>query len=286
MKTHENALTKRLGTWMKILCALLCLFFVTTGMRAYAAVAIVEDNAGLLTGQEIQQLKAHAESVSSSRKCDVMLITTADTNGKSSGRYAEDYFLKNCTGDDGFVLIIDMDNREINVRTSGAVIPYMTDIREEQLLDDGFDEISKNRYAATLDVMLSDMESFFRAGVPSGQYSENVDTGEIVYYKEPKSLSMMEIVVSILAGLVAGAGIFAVVSGRYNMKTGGYRYDINKNMSLKLMDKSDQLENRFVTRRIVPKSPPPSSSGHSSGHTSVHTGSGGHTFGGGGGRKF
>ena len=102
---------------MKILCALLCLFFVTTGMRAYAAVAIVEDNAGLLTGQEIQQLKAHAESVSSSRKCDVMLITTADTNGKSSGRYAEDYFLKNCTGDDGFVLIIDMDNREINVHT-------------------------------------------------------------------------------------------------------------------------------------------------------------------------
>ena len=36
--------------------------------------------------------------------------------------------------DDGFVLIIDMDNREINVRTSGAAIPYMTDERQERLL--------------------------------------------------------------------------------------------------------------------------------------------------------
>ena len=49
-------------------------------------------------------------------------------------------------GTDGLALLIDMDNREITVSTSGIAIRYLTDERIENILDAGYDHMLIYKY--------------------------------------------------------------------------------------------------------------------------------------------
>ena len=47
--------------------------------------------------------------------------------------YAEDFYMDHYRIDNGFVCLIDMDNREIYVATSGDVIYYLEDNESDEL---------------------------------------------------------------------------------------------------------------------------------------------------------
>lgn len=263
---------------------LLCILLLPA--RAEAAVSSVEDLAGLLNAEQLQSARQLAGEVSSAAGWDILAVTTDDTDGKSARTWAEDYYLENASSDDGVVCLIDMDNREIYIATSGEAIHYLTDSRIDSILDSAYAKITNQDYAGTMTAMLRGVKQCYDNGIPSNHYTYNESTGETVVYEGPKQVTFMEGILSGAVGLLAGLGLFGGVNGRYKMKLGGYAYNFRTNSKLKLSKKQDVLVNRFVHTRHIPR-PQPSSGGgggHSGGST-IHIGSGGHSFGGGG-RKF
>ena len=89
--------------------------------------------------QEIEQLLAEMEERTG---WDLMALTTDDAGGEDATSYAESWFDKYTSQDDGVICAIDMDNREIVVRAFGEAMYYITDKRTERILDAGYDEIS------------------------------------------------------------------------------------------------------------------------------------------------
>ena len=72
----------------------------------------VEDAAGLLTQEEIDDLQSEAERLYELYGRDVVIVTTNDTDGKSAMEFADDYFDYNGYSDEGLLLLVDMGNRE------------------------------------------------------------------------------------------------------------------------------------------------------------------------------
>ncbi len=286
--TYPAYIKKAAGIILTVLLtAGLCLFPVIS-VHASAAETIregvlVQDDASLLTEDDIASLQDICDELRETSGWDAMALTVADAEGYDTGDYADVFFLDHCSQDNGFVAVIDMDNREIYAYTSGEAIDYLTDARIETILDHAYEYVSDGQYFEALRSMLTDAGNYYQRGIPDGTYRYDEETGEVTYYKEPNALTQGELLLALAAGLICAAAIFLVTAGKYQMKLGGYSYDYKKESSLKVARKADRFVNRFVTRRRIPKNPP--SGGGGGGGSTVHHGPSGHSHGGGG-RSF
>lgn len=269
--------------------ALLTLVIVAAGLllsgpapvaAASAQASLVKDLGNLFSAAEETQLAQEAAALGAQYKMDIVIVTTLDTGGKTSRAYADDYFDYNGYGvgpdRDGILFLIDYDNREAYVSTSGSGIRYLTDQRIEQILDaviDGGLKGGRNYDAAR--AFLTKTAGFLAAGIPSGQYNEP---------ERPRSITFIEGLIGLLSAGGTGLGFFATT--RYNYK-GHPRpnvFEFRGNSLVSLGVQADNLVNTYVSTRHIP--PPSSSSGGgSSGRSSTHTSSSGRTHGGGG-RRF
>ena len=241
---------------------------------------VVDDAAGLLDDSEKEELRNLAQQLSGLKNLDVFVVTTKDANGQTSQKYADYYYLEHSDSDDGAVYLIDMDNREIYISTSGIMIYYLTDSRIEKTLDDAYEYISNGDYCGTLRVMMRNSINYIQSGKGADYYRDS-ETGEITFVKPPKSITMTEGVLSVLAGALIAAVFSAITIGRYKMKIGGYKFDFRGNSKVNLSGRKDQFLTRRVRRRHIPRN---TGSGGGGGGSTTHS-SGGHSFGGGG-RKF
>ena len=253
----------------------------------YCNQVILYDGADLFSASEESSLLSRGQALADLSGWDVRMVTTSDAGGRSAQEYLEDFYMDHYRQDDGVAFLIDMDNRELYISTSGEAIYYLTDDRLDRLLDAAYGYVSDGRYAHGMSAMAEGTITAYRQGIDSSTYTYNTDTGEIVYYEPPKQITPGEGLFAALVGLMTSLGIGTSITARYRMKTGKYQFNLKKNSKLNLSLSNDRLVNRYVTTRHIPKTPPPSSSSGSGGshHSTIHTGSGGHTFGGGG-RKF
>lgn len=267
-----------------LLAWVIALFGVQSFRAEQTNAVLVDDMAGLLSEDEEASLLTAASSLSDLAQLDVMMVTTDDANGYSSEKYGDQYYLDHDTSDDGVLYLIDMDNREIHISTSGVMIYYLTDQRIDRCLDDGYEQMSNGKYAACFHAMIRDTISYVKSGKGADYYTDR-DTGEVTYKREPekKKITSLEALLAAAAGLLAGGGTMLGVFGKYRMKFGGYSYDYHQNHTLKLYRSTDHFRTRTVTRRHIPRD---NGGGHSGGGggSTTHS-SGGHSFGGGS-RKF
>lgn len=217
------------------------------------------DQAGLLTEAEAEDVEAMIEKLEDKTGWDVMAVTTEDAEGMTAQYYAEKWFDDYTTCDDGFICLIDMDNREIQLRTFGEAIQCLNDSRRDRILDSAYEKVSNEEYAETFQVMIQ-------------------KTGKYAY----RQITVIEALIALVAALAAGGITVGGIVGSYRLKFGGYKYPIEKNGSVNLRKKEDAFVNQFVTHRHIPKS---DGSSGGSGKTTTHVGAGGRTSGGGG-RKF
>ena len=110
---------------MMLLALLLAICF--TLATGFTAGQKVYDNAGLLTDTQEAILQAESLRVAQAKSVDVILLTVADAGGKSAMEVADDFYDQNGFGYDapngtGILMLIDMDNREAWISTSGAAI--------------------------------------------------------------------------------------------------------------------------------------------------------------------
>lgn len=106
----------------------------------------VYDYAGLLSEDQAESLEAYAEDLSESYEADFVVVTIMENPRISAQDYADRFFDDNYFGfgrkeeeeygkGDGMLFLIDMENREYALSTSGVFYKAMNDSDVEEFLD-------------------------------------------------------------------------------------------------------------------------------------------------------
>lgn len=251
----------------------------------------VFDQAALFTDQEIAEMETKIEEMRDRYNMDFVVVTTYDAEGKSARDYADDYYDYGGfgVGSDyrGVLFLIDMDNREAWISTTGAAINILTDGRIDDILDEAYIGLSNEEYGEAAFAFLERADAFMQQGVPEGQYQYDPETGRVIKYR---SLTLMEILVAVVISLGAGLLCCVVVWRKYRMKSTGEGYPFRQNGKLLLTHNEDRFINKSLSSVIVQstsssRSRGRSSSGRSYTRSTTHRSSSGRSHGGGG-RKF
>ncbi len=108
--------------------------------RTMAANALVIDEYGMLTEDQIADCENKLEQISAKYNVDVVALIASDTDGKDLVAFADDYFDYNGYGRgadrSGIILVIDMYGREMYISTRGRCIEYFTDYGIESIADE------------------------------------------------------------------------------------------------------------------------------------------------------
>ena len=196
---------------VKKLTAFLLLMMLTLTLAL--ADSQVQDDAGLFTADEITEISAICDRIESAYQVDMFVLTSQDVPSGQTTAYADDYFDYNGLGmgDDraGMLYLIDMHNRQCWISTRGVMIDYITDEREEGILDAGWDEMLDKEYGQSVIKVLKQTEKYLKQGRTSGQFRYDEVTGRRLteLYEPENTLTGMEILIAAIAGL-AVTGIF------------------------------------------------------------------------------
>ena len=272
---------------LRAICLLISMVLAVilwSGAGVFASqVGNVYDDAELLTDRERNALNNEITALTEETGWNIYAVTTDDAQGKSAMAYADDFFDEHSPEqEDGVVLLIDMDNREIWLSTCGIAIRYLTDARIDAILDDAYTDVSNGRYGDCLGTMLDGVAKYYDAGIPGGQYNYDEETGAISVYR---TIEPFEFVVAILLAIASGVAVYLVVSAKYRMKIGTYQYAYRENSDVRLRVREDRFVNQTTTHRRIPQQTSSGGGSHSSGRSTTHRSSSGRSHGGGG-RRF
>lgn len=259
--------------WMMILILSFCMLMPLT---VRADDRFVVDQADLLSPEEERRLEAKVQEMSEKWKQDFVVVTTLDAKGKDSEAYADDYYDNHGYRENGVLYLVDKDNNNIWISTSGTMIRFLTDVRIERVIDAGYESLKAGAYGEGFLEMLVQTEVYMEDGIPDQQYNYDTETGKVSRYR---SITGGELMFAII--LSAAAAVIFVVSVRGSYKThGGYTYPFREKGKIDFVRREDHFVNQIVNRRKISQNT--SSGGHSGGRSSTHTSGSGHSHGGGG----
>ncbi len=262
MKWEKNRRKIQIGVIVLaiLLLGVSLLVSILASTRIYGAAQAVYDEADVLAAYEISDLTSQAEEATEVTGWNIVLGTTDDAGGRTTMAYADDLYDETFgINTDGIAIVIDLDNRNYYISTSGNAINTINGDRIERVLDAGYSDVLDGYYADALSAMLK----------KAVQYKVN----------EKPHFSPGDFV---LASIVAAGVFFAVVgitAGRYRLKWGTYSYDYHKEGKVQVTSKEDKFVNQVVTHHRIRTE----SSGGGGGGTHMSSGGGIH---GGGGRSF
>lgn len=233
----------------------------------------IVDNAGLLSGQEIQSLEEKAETLMTRYGMDVVILTVDSLNGSSPQDTADDFYDYNGYGDDGVLFLLAMKERDWFISTSGNAIYALTDYGIQQLGFVALPYLSEDNYYNAFDVFLDELPLYFDAlgnGKPIDGYVE--------YYEEDTTPSFG---VALFFGVIAGGLTVLIMKGSMNTKRkqrSAQEYIKQGSYNLRT------CQDMFLYSHVSKVRRQQNSSGGSGGGSSVHSGSSGRSHGGGGGK--
>jgi uncharacterized protein len=227
----------------------------------------VYDDAGLFTESEKRALQERCVSVATDTKIDIIIVTTADNQGKTATEYAEDFFMAHSFGydelhGDGILLLLDMDGREVGIATSGKAIDNISDSRIDDMLTEVISELSAGNYADAGNAFLDEMDALLGTKT----------IGE--------KLTKYLLIFLGISAAIAGVTVVIMLSGAKAKMTVGSRTYVNQGVQIR--NQKDHFLHTTVVKHKIERNTGGGSGGSGG---SFHTGSGGHKFGGGS-RKF
>lgn len=299
---------RKLHTLMLTIC--FSIILITASAKAVCAETIVYeegkrvyDYADLFTGYEEDKLTERALEIEKAVQTEVYILTTNDTAGKSSMEYADDFgdngaFGYECEYGTYIVMLINMDEREVWLSTSGKAEDYFSEYRIEWTLDAIFEYLPDDYYMAAYAYQEA-VRDFMTAGSPGRndeydfpQYDNNYnDTyygDDYGYYREDdKEIKDMVIPAFVISVVVSTIMLVVLIgSNKTKMTVNGRTYMAKE--GIRLNAKNDVFTHTTTSkRRINNDNGGSGGSGRSihSGGGGHHVSSGGHSHGGGG-RKF
>lgn len=263
---------------------LLCL----TSVNALAAHKVL-DKADIFYSDEKKHIKDLAAKIDEEYKMNVLALTDQERNGLSVNAKAEaayeelGYPINGANG--GICILIDLANREVTMTLDGMMARFITDDREEDILDYGYSYLGAAEYGDAMIAMLERVEHYLKAGIPGGHYQYYPDTGTISRYY---SLTSMDLMIALAGALILPLLITVSIASGYK-KIAKYKYDLNTNAELKITASSDRFVNQIVTKRRISSDSGKSGGGGSGSHgnrTTMHRSASGRSYGGGHSRKF
>lgn len=251
----------------------------------------VYDYADLLTSTEEEKLNKRAIAVEDNIKTELYILTTNDTGGKSSMEYADDFgdngaFGYECEYGSYIIMLINMQEREVWISTSGVAEDYFSEYRIERLLDDIFEYMPDRDYYNACMTFLKSAEKFMLAGAPgkNDEYKFPDYTGNEQFTDNGRSKFVTLFLPCFLISAVIGAVVVCVmVSGNKSKMTVGSRTYMSGNGVNVIAREDIFTHTTTVKHRINTDNGGSHSSGGShSGGGGHHVSSGGHSHGGGG----
>lgn len=272
--------------WKRLLglCLLCCLWLTSVAL----ADAQVADNAGLFTADEISRITELCDRIEETYQVDLFVLTSNDVPNGRTTAYADDYYDNHHFGfgDDeaGMLYLLDMNNRMVWLSTKGIMIDYITDSREEGIIDAGYDALLDGRYGQSVLQSLTQTERYLAQGREIGQFRYDEVTGQryTELYYPPNELTEGEIMLALLAGVVVMALFVVCVQAKYSLRGSTYSYDLNGLSSIKLSRNDSRFMHEQVQRVRHPDPPEPNHHGGGGGGSGTHVSSSGSTHGGGG----
>lgn len=206
-----------------------------------------------------------------------LAIVTINYNPKTSTLvYADDFYDYNDFNINGIVYVIDMDNREFYISTSGTAILYYDDYRIESTLTGMDNSMYNGNYKESIDIMINKLSSYQQSGYSSNTETYTLDNGKVVQKTPYLTLLIISLIVAIIITIILikrnKPVKLAKESSRYLAKNG-----------IKITNSQRNFINSHTTSHYSPRTE--SSGGHSSSGGGIHSGSSGISHGGGG-HKF
>ena len=267
-------------------CMLTLILTVLLCGVAFAGEERVFDYAGMFDSSEIDSLETQIEEFIGNTGMDMVILTTEETEGESSSKYGEQFYIDNNFGIgdnyNGILFLIDMDNRELWIKPVGDMNRYITDDRSDTMLDRAMSDAQNGDFYGAAQGFIEDSYAYYEKGIQAGQYTYEVKEKGIVWYE-----ALIAVAGALLTAFIPCMGIvneYAMKKSRKQAQNSLMAYRSSCNFAYD--SKADDLIDTRVTQAVIPKNTGSSGgqSGGSSGRSTVHTSSG-RSFGGGG-RKF
>ena len=243
----------------------------------------INDYLNYLTNDEVIELQTAINSVSTDYNLDVVLVITDQTDGKSSMKFADDFYDNNGfgKGDDysGLLMLINMAEREVWISTAGKGIDIFTDSRISNMIDNVTNSLSNGKFFDACKIFIKDVRTYAHMGIPEGQYRLDTEVSVKRTYLEKVWGLIRSVWVYIGALLIAGITtlILSITSkGKVTITNRTYEED----GSFTLLDNWEEYIRESTTRTKIETK----SNSSSSNISSTHTGSSGRSHGGGGGK--
>ena len=265
---------KRTLSVLVLLAALLALLLLPA---AAADLPRLVDDAGLLTQDEADALLEELDRRSEALQFDIVVVTVDSLDGETPQNYAEDFFWYNGYGlgedRDGALLLLAMDSRDWYIATHGYGITAITPAGREAMADRFVPSLSDGDYAAAFRTFAEECEDYVNHAREGSAY----DTGDLpeAPFRMP---GFLWIVCCLLLGLLVGGITVGVMTAKHKTvrrQPAANSYVVRD--SLHLTQQTDFFLYANTTRTERPKET-------NTGGSDAHSGSGGSSFGGGGGK--
>ena len=243
----------------------------------------IYDFADLLSDDEEVLLLADIQDYIEEYDMDMVVVTINNNNKSSATAYADDFYDYNYFGigdtRDGSLLLIDMDNRDVWISTTGKAILVYDDARIDKMLDYIAPNLTSRNYKGAVDNYIKYASNYASLGIPSSNKDYYInENGEYVKNLKKSNEIMQDIISSVMFSIIPTI-IFILIGiyGHKNVKKASKANYYLKNDSVKLTDNRDVFLHSNTTKVRIE-----SSSGGYSGGSSTHHSSSGSSHGGGG----
>ena len=139
----------------------------------------IYDFADLYTDSEETSLYNKVNSYIQSYNMDLVIVTINSNNKSSPQEYADDFYDYNNFGissnRDGVLFLIDMENREIYMSTTGTAIEMYNDYRINEALDSVYTYMSDEAYYEGTSNYINIIRDYASSGFPKNNNSSNSD---------------------------------------------------------------------------------------------------------------
>nr|WP_309099460.1 TPM domain-containing protein [Fredinandcohnia onubensis] len=262
-------------------------FFLIT-LLVFATVAFADnehvfDQARLFSDTEKVELQEQAIQLTEQFQMDIRIVTTDDSEGKSTRDYASDFYDTHGFGyegtDDGILYLIDMDNREVYIFTRDRIVDYFPDVTVEEILDRVYPYLTEEAYGESAKAFLSDLETTMNKGILEGPSSSGGYAQSDSSTSNSSSTSQGELVKEFLIyfAIAIGVGVISVgVMAMYNRgRSTTTAHTYLESNSFTVTNKMDRHYNTRVTQQKIQRN---SNNGGGSSFSGGRSGGGGRGF--------
>lgn len=227
----------------------------------------LDDFAELLTAEEAAVLLNDLNEASERLQFDMVVVTATEMDGKTSEAYADDYFDENGFGfgadRDGALLLVNMEDREWWISTSGSGITALTDDAIDQLGYELTPSLSDGEYLNAFELFIDycegalapaeDAELYAEPArdpsliAPSGSFPRLVDNADLLDEEEETlllgkldevSLRQQFDVVVVTASTIDGKSPMAYADDFFDYN--GYGLGVDRDGALLLLSMEDR----------------------------------------------